>query len=90
MPEICICAAWDTEEGVIVRGHRHNYCRDTAIAMGLHPKRDPDAQGFMTSNNRFVDRFVAMTLQKAARMRSARTYQLFEHDAKALFSEDLY
>lgn len=90
MKEICICAAWETEEGVIVRGHRHNYCRDTALAMGLTPSRKPDAQGFMTSNNRFVDRRAGMLLQKAARERSARSHQIFSVNDRILFSEDLY
>lgn len=60
------------------------------MAMGLHPKRSHDAQGFMTSLNRFVDRRTAMSIQKAAGQRSARTFQVFIAHAKELFSEELY
>lgn len=72
--EVCICAAWMTTEGIAVRGHRHCYCRDTAIAMNLTPRRDRDAQGFITSTGRFVTRREGAIL----------------HGVPQLFSEDLY
>lgn len=89
-PEIPICAAWQTEEGPVIRGHRHPHCRDAAISMGLHPRRESDAQGFMTSRNRFVSREEAARLFRLAGLRSAVTYQVLPHDVHALFSEDLY
>jgi hypothetical protein len=86
--EVCICAAWKTSTGYIVRGHRHNDCAKTA--WGCQPRLDllrgNDAQGFMTTANRFVTRDEGLRLQLAAGIASARPsgYQ------QELYSEDLY
>lgn len=86
--EICICAAIRTKEGKLVRGHRHDDAILTAGKMGLTPSSLMETQGFITSNNRFVDRIEGMRLQKAAGIPSAYTGQPLTGDL--LFSEDLY
>ncbi len=85
-PEICICAAVKTLDGQIIRGHRHNYCLATIAAMGLQRQTGPDAQGFMTSKNRFVTRWVGLQLQLDADIPSAAG----EYRGDELYSEDLY
>lgn len=81
--EICICAAWKTTDGTIIRGHRHCSCLWQMQDMGLKPDEGLDAEGFITSYNRFVDRVEGLRLQKAAG-------QKFHKEARILFSEDLY
>lgn len=92
--EVCICAAWKTKEGPILRGHRHDDCVQTAIKMSLTPRRGAESQGFITSANRFVDRYEAMALQKAAGIPSADLIRKGYGDTalrgEILFSEDLY
>ena len=46
-----------------------------------------EIQGFLTSENRFVDRKEAMTIQKAAGKLNTKGQPL---DGQILFSEDLY
>ena len=85
MPEICVCAAIRTRDGTIIRGHRHDDCIQTAFKMKLKPLSAVDSQGFITSQNRFVDRREGMRLQNAAGIPSATGYR-----GEILFSEDLY
>lgn len=84
--EICICAAWIATDGTIIRGHRHSGCLWTMLDMGLKPREDSEAEGFITSHNRFVDRYEALELQKAAGILSKESPGY----GKCLFSEDLY
>ena len=84
-PEVCICAAIRLADGGIVRGHRHNHCIDTAIAMGLAPHNF--TQGFITSRNRYVDRYEARRLQDSAGIMSVA---LGGYRGGQLYSEDLY
>lgn len=81
--EVCICAAWKTEEGIIIRGHRHPHAYHVAQDMHLTPSKDPKAQGFITSRNRFVGREEGAKLQKAAGLMDPRA-------TNCLTSEDLY
>jgi hypothetical protein len=86
--EFCICAAMLMDDGVIIRGHRHDSCLVTAGRMGY--KRNQlrnDQQGFVTSQNRFVDRKEGARLQNAARINSVQTKKPV---VDLLFSEDLY
>lgn len=53
-PEVCICAAVLTEEGLVIRGHRHHDALRAASLAFCTPKRGEDAQGFITSRNRYV------------------------------------
>lgn len=81
MTEICICAAIKMESGLIIRGQRHDDCILTAIKMKLDERVTQAKQGFLTSNNRFVDRKEAMIIMK-------KLFPGLKGDI--LFSEDLY
>lgn len=87
MKEIVICAAVRSTTGEIYRGHRHGDCFITIKREGKKPSRSPDAQGFITSMNRYVTREQGRKLQDAAGMLSADPEG---YRGKTLFSEDLY
>ena len=85
--EICICAAVIAEDGTIVRGHRHGDCLVAIHNMGKKPQVFAFSQGFITSKNRYVNRWEARVLQEEAGIKSADSGG-YRHDI--LFSEDLY
>jgi len=87
MKEICICAAVIAENGNIYRGHRHGDCIESILRRKKSPKKDPKAQGFITSNNRYVDRYEGFKLQKEAGIKSVWDEG---YHGEVLFSEDLY
>ncbi len=87
MSEICICAAVKTTSGEIIRGHRHADCIRAMQSMMETPSKSPDAQGFITSNNRFVTREEGRELQEIAGIESASPEGYM---GNTLFSEDLY
>jgi hypothetical protein len=86
--EICICAAIVSENGELIRGHRHRDCRDTIIRKGGKPSKNWEDEGFMTSCNRFVNRQEGMEIMLSISWKSKNPegYQL----CGWLFSEDLY
>ncbi len=88
MREICICAAVKATDWTIIRGHRHRDCFDGIIRRGKQIRKGFEAQGFITSENRFVDRVEGFNIQQRAEIKSANPqgYNL----AGWLFSEDLY
>ena len=88
MTEICICAAVICTDGTVIRGHRHRDCFDTIIRKGKKIAKFLDAQGFITSKNRFVNREQGFKLQQAAGVKSANPEGY--NKAGWLFSEDLY
>jgi len=85
--EVCICAAIVSEDCRVFRGHRHDDAILTAGKAGAKPSSLAASQGFITSRNRFVDRYEGMRLQRAAGARSACYGEL---RGDMLFSEDLY
>lgn len=85
--EICICAAVKATNGYIVRGHRHADCMQSIRRMGFKVSGAKDAQGFITSRNRYVNRETGRKLQDAAGIPSASKEGYWP---KTLFSEDLY
>lgn len=87
MDEICICAAVIAENEKIYRGHRHGDCFQAIFTRKLKPKDDADAQGFITSHNRFVTRTEGRKLQDAAGIASCDPEG---YRGNTLFSEDLY
>lgn len=89
--EICICAAVQMDNGVILRGHRHDDCFQTALKYGYKERITQAKQGFITSRNRFVNREEGMLLQRAAGLKSAH-HPSGERELHGdmLFSEDLY
>lgn len=88
MKEICICAAVKASNGKYYRGHRHSECIQAITARGLTVDKNSKLnQGFITSNNRFVDRYEGAKLQNEAGIVSVRTGKQID---EILFSEDLY
>lgn len=90
MKEIVICAAIKTDDGKIIRGHRHADAIHAAMNEGYTLSSLSFAdQGFVTSKNRYVTREEGRILQDLAGIPSADT----EHPGykgSTLFSEDLY
>jgi hypothetical protein len=86
--EFCICAAIICKDGYIVRGHRHGDCIRTMQNMKKEIRQpSSEAQGFITSRNRFVNRKEAAYLQNSAKIKSVWTNNIIKD---ILFSEDLY
>jgi hypothetical protein len=94
--ETVICAAIRLPDGRVIRGHRHDGCILYAKAMvdyeakpgngagsTWHPSMCRE-QGFVTSRNRYVDRYEGMRLQIAAGLIADG------RSGQQLFSEDLY
>jgi hypothetical protein len=92
--EFCVCAAVKLDDGRIIRGHRHSDCVTTVArwqaageeVLNHLPIRE-DQQGFMTSRGRFVDRRLAMELQRAISDKAPKGHFL---QGEELISEDLY
>lgn len=86
--EICICAAIKDTHGYIWRGYRHADCISSAIEGGqkIPMEKESEWQGFITSHNRFVNRYEGYKLQVAAGISSAGG----GYRGERLFSEDLY
>lgn len=89
--EFCVCAAVKLDDGRIIRGHRHSDCITTAArwqaAGQVIGPIYPDQQGFLTSRGRFVDRRLAMELQRAISDKAPKGHFL---QGEELISEDLY
>ena len=85
--EICICAAVKSTDGTIFRGHRHGDCMVTIQNLNKYVDTVINAQGFITSKNRFVTREEGRILQDKANIKSADPEG---YRGKTLFSEDLY
>jgi hypothetical protein len=88
MKEICICAAVRATDGTIIKGHQHRDCRDSIVRRGKKPGKNWNDEGFITSNNRFIDREEAFKLMQSVgwQSKNLQGYQL----CGWLFSEDLY
>ena len=86
--EICICAAITDTTGYIWRGHRHSDCISSAMEAGrkIPMQKESDWQGFVTSKNRFVNRYEGYDLQISAGVESSGG----GYRGHRLFSEDLY
>lgn len=88
--EIVICSAIKTEDGLIIRGHRHCDCYHN---LSLRPEgkdkllRGKVIDGFITSRNQFVGREQAQIIQLLAGKKSNDPNGY--HD-NILYSEDLY
>jgi hypothetical protein len=87
--EVCICAAIKDTTGYIWGGHRHTDCISSAIESGrsIPMEKESEWQGFVTSKNRFVNRYEGYWLQREAGIESVAADG---YRNKRLFSEDLY
>jgi len=93
-----ICAAIkiyiDSENIKIYRGHRHNNCIDcmnSELSWGYNRKQILEfksEQGFITSENVFVDRVTAFKIAKESKQ--FLNNKLYEKEEGPLYSEDIY
>jgi hypothetical protein len=85
--EVCICAAVKSDDGQVIRCHRHADGFRALEARKLKLLRTIDGQGFITSRGRYVNRTEGRALQDAAKIPSVdpRGYM-----PQGLCSEDLY
>lgn len=93
--EIVICSAVKATDGTIVRGHRHSDAiRTLAGIPGKVFDQHQQAQGFITSLNRYVTRREGCEIQKAAGIESFYVTGRGEPEGAylhgELYSEDLY
>lgn len=86
--EICICAAVLAEDGDIIRGHRHHDCFQAIESRHKKIMLKAEAQGFITSTGRYVDRKEGARLMREAGIKSRAGFAFNEDDI--LVSEDLY
>lgn len=86
--ETIICAAVKDATGQIFRGNRHADCFNAIASRGLKANVKAEAQGFITSLGRYVDRKEAREIQRAAGIPSADPKGYFSE--VELYSEDLY
>jgi hypothetical protein len=89
MNEICICAAVIAHDGTIYRGHRHVDCLKAIRERGKKQEEKAEAQGFITSKNRYVNRAEGYKIQIAAGIKSADYTGDYVQKGQ-LYSEDLY
>lgn len=93
--EKILCAAVKYKKGIhdiIVTGHRHGDCLSVIQALVPNVKWDDlpgrEAQGFLTSHNRYVDRAEAF---KIAKENKQFIHNMFDNDSEGILtSEDLY
>jgi hypothetical protein len=85
--EIVICAAVLGKDGKPYRGHRHSDCFRTIRDSKQEIDLTQEAQGFITSWNRYVTREEGRAIQDAAGIPSASPEGYMPG---TLFSEDLY
>lgn len=78
----------NADVGCVVLGHRHPHCIHTFKALTgkrtVTPECGEHIQGFLTSDNRFVDRKEALNIAIEAGQFIGNCY------SNGLFSEDLY
>jgi hypothetical protein len=69
--------------GFVVSGRRHSDCYTTLSILGYNLSKDEHIHGFITNENRFVDRYEGLEIAKQAN-------QIYNSDDKILISESLY
>ena len=85
-----ICAAIKMTNGDIIRGHRHHNCIRTVRDIPRMKEMQLSEQGFMTSNNEFVDREEAYIIFLGSGEISCDEERSPMSKRSKLYSEDLY
>jgi hypothetical protein len=77
----------NVDRGIVFCGHRHVQCLAQMIVLfgKYQSEAGEEVQGFLTSKNRFVDRYEALKIFKKARQKLNEPLY-----SKQLFSENLY
>lgn len=69
---------------IIFCGKRHSDCFETAFHLHIEHDRKKDEQGFLTDDNKFLDRY-------DAKHEARKCHQLIKDDeSRELFSEDIW
>lgn len=80
---------YNIDKGIVISGWRHSNCMHTMIAItglrSVKPECGEYVQGFLTNNNRFVDR-----IEGAEIALSSGQVEKLTFNSKMLYSEDLY
>ena len=81
---ICKSQPYNISSGFVVSGRRHSDCYSTLTILGYELDTNyTDIQGFVTSDNLFVDRHEAFEI-------AVKSGQVEDRENKFLISEDLY
>lgn len=84
-----VCAAIkDSRNGNVIGGVRHSYILNTIKDLNIQIPKENRIQGFLTDDNRFVDRCEAYTIALSCGQLSSTTRNN-KHNNE-LFSEDIY
>ena len=88
--EKILCAAVKYKD-IIVCGYRHRDCYDILKHFGVTYEQSPElnAQGFLTSHNRFVDRTIAFAIAQS-QSQILKNSPIKDAISAELTSEDLY
>lgn len=79
----------NVKEGFVVGGLRHCNCIAVIASLTGDPVRRPeDLQGFLTTSNRFVNRYVAFKIAKKAKQ--LLRPRIIREVPSQLYSEDLW
>lgn len=73
--------------GFVICGRRHHNCVATGTILGAKLCEQPYTQGFLTSDDRFVDRTEAYAIARDRGQLLSKYRELF---TTALLSEDIY
>lgn len=84
-----VCAAIkDSRNGNVIGGVRHNYILNTIKDLNIQIPKENRIQGFLTDDNRFVDRYEAYIIALSCGQLSSTTRN--NKYSNELFSEDIY
>lgn len=84
-----VCAAIkDSRNGNVIGGVRHSYILNTIKDLSIQIPKENRIQGFLTDDNKFVDRYEAYTIALSCGQLSSTTRNN-KHNNE-LFSEDIY
>lgn len=74
----------NSEYPIIFTGKRHSDCFEKAFSLHIEHNRKKDAQGFLTDEDKFLDRY-------EAKHEARKCHQLLNDDGtRELFSEDIW
>jgi len=85
--EYILCASVRYND-IIISGYRHADCHELLKKLKIDFVRNKQNEGFLTSNNRFVDRTEAYWIAKENNQ--IQNYMVEDDDVAQLISEDLY
>lgn len=87
-----VCAAIkDSRNGNVIGGVRHSYILNTIKDLNIQIPKENRIQGFLTDDNKFVDRVEAYHIAFACGQLSSSIKNIkYKNKENELFSEDIY